>query len=184
MCRLLAQIGLHLLLNTFAIVTCIGAGGLSGQLGTAPSHLSVNSLTSPSLSSSSYTPPTPPLLPLSSPLPAGLYGVSVLLPGYDTLLISGGDVVNTTITNGTTVVPCILSQNSRLFPENIRTVIQPLDDFVPNCSQLAHYWTFLVANMSLCFLGLLLSVVAIFTNCATPCLEDRYQRKWSPQTDA
>lgn len=157
------QIGLHLILNTFAILTCMGAGGLSGLCDTSLSHLVENS---------------------PSSLPAGLYGVSVLLPGFNSLFISGGGTVNGSITNGTTVVSCIFSRGSPLVSEDIRTVLQPLDDFVPDCSQLVQYWTYLVSNMSLCFLGFVLSVVAAITNCATPCLEDRYQSKWSPKTDA
>ena len=112
--------------------------------------------------------------------PPGIYGVTVILPGYDSIVLTGGGDSNFTLSNSTVAVDCIFSPGSQLYSEQIRSVLQPLDMFVPTCSQLDVFWTHLVANMSLCFIGCLISAVAAITNCATPCVEDRYRRKWSP----
>ena len=115
--------------------------------------------------------------------PPGIYGVSVILPGYDSVVVTGGSSGNFTLSNSTVAVDCIFSDGSPLYSKEIQTALQPLDTFVPTCSQLDMFWTHLVANMSLCFIGCLISIVAAITNCATPCIEDRYNKKWSPSQE-
>ena len=77
---------------------------------------------------------------------------------------------------------CVFSESSELYPENVRNVFQPIEEFVPSCDDLDEYWTFLVSIMSLSFIGLLVSIVGILTNCITPCVEDQYEQVWRPKT--
>lgn len=108
---------------------------------------------------------------------AGLYGTSVHLTGFDLLtdMPLGGSGSGQTSTTR-----CIFADSSPLYSSNFRTALSPLDTIVPSCEDLENVWTYLVANMSLCFIGLLVSMVAIVTNCITPCLEESYSKTWRP----
>ena len=102
----------------------------------------------------------------------GLYGTSVQLDGFDDLqgLGSGGGM-------------CIFSESSPLYSEQFRNTFRPIDGLVGSCEDLGGYWEYLVALMSLSVMGLLVSAVAIVSNCITPCCADRYEEKWAPSTD-
>lgn len=115
---------------------------------------------------------------------SGLYGVAVILPGYDSLILTGGSNTSVPVSNTTQTVECVFSPSSPFYPEDMRLVLRHIDELVPVCANLAYYWTHLVANMSLCFIGCVLSAVSAIASCATPCFEDRYQRKWSPQAES
>lgn len=107
---------------------------------------------------------------------AGLYGTAVHLPNFNALvestIIGSGNHANAT----TNTIRCIFSEDAGLYNERFRVVMNSLDTVVPSCDDLNDYWTYLVANMSLCFLGFLVSMVAMFGNCITPCVEDNYTK--------
>ena len=105
----------------------------------------------------------------------GVYGTAVHLPGFSELTIGSGMSQNSSTL-------CVFSESSELYPENVRNVFQLIEEFVPRCDDLDEYWTFLVSIMSLSFIGLLVSIVGILTNCITPCVEDQYEQVWRPKT--
>ena len=81
-----------------------------------------------------------------------------------------------------TTIDCIFTENAEVYSEGFRDTLEVIDQFVPSCDDLADFWTYLIANMSLCFLGLLVSMVALIANCLTPCIEERYGYMfWSPE---
>lgn len=104
----------------------------------------------------------------------GLYGTAIYLPTYNSLTVAGSG-------SGSNIL-CIFSQQSQLYSDEFRIIFRPLDSYVPSCNDLSEYWTYLIAIMSLCFVGCVISVVAIFTNCITPCVEDRYSHSWRAKT--
>ena len=110
----------------------------------------------------------------------GLYGTAVHLPSYNTLInISPQTGSGSGVTNS---ISCIFSENSRLYPENVRLAFRPFEDYIPSCNDLNNYWTYLIGIMSLCFIAIVISFVAVITNCITPCVEDRYSNVWRPKT--
>lgn len=78
---------------------------------------------------------------------------------------------------------CIFSEDSPLYSESFRSSLESLDNLVPSCEDLEVYWKHLISLMSLNVLGLLVSVIAVVTNCLTPCIEDRRDAVWTPKTD-
>jgi hypothetical protein len=107
---------------------------------------------------------------------AGLYGTSVHLPTFADLITPGQNGSNTS------TIQCIFSDGSQLYSNDFRMVFAVIDDQVTNCSDLNTYWSYLIALMSLCFVGMVISIIAIFTNCITPCVEDRYANTWEPKS--
>lgn len=105
----------------------------------------------------------------------GIYGTAVHLPKYSSLLVDSGS-------GDSQDIACIFSDSSTLYGENVRMIFSPIEEYIGSCNDLNDYWTYLVAIMSLCFIGLLVSVVGIITNCITPCVEDRYQHSWKPSS--
>lgn len=101
----------------------------------------------------------------------GLYGSAVHLPGYTTLRS-----LNTTT--------CIFSDPSTLYSDKVRQDLRSLDSLVNSCVDLEPFWKYLISLMSLCFMGLVLSVIAIVTDCTTPCCEDEYRKKWEVKSHA
>ena len=75
-------------------------------------------------------------------------------------------------TNSTT--ECIFAANSPLYTPEFRNTFRPIDGLVNSCENLLDYWEYLISLMSLSFMGLLMSVIAITSNCITPCVEERY----------
>ena len=75
-------------------------------------------------------------------------------------------------TNSTT--ECIFAPNSPLYTPEFRNTFRPIDGLVNSCENLFDYWEYLISLMSLSFMGLLMSVIAITSNCITPCVEERY----------
>jgi len=104
----------------------------------------------------------------------GLYGTAVQLSGYDEFELrreqDGSGAVDR----------CIFFNGSNLYSVEFSNAFRPVDAIVGSCRDLADNWEFLISIMSLSFMGLLISVIAIITNCITPCVEDRYDSEWSP----
>ncbi len=104
-----------------------------------------------------------------------MYGTAVHLPQFSELL--------DTSSGGGQEIRCIFSEDSVLFGDNVRAVLSPIEEYVPSCNDLNDYWTYLIAIMSLSFIGLVVSIVGIISNCITPCVEDHYQHSWKPGND-
>jgi len=104
----------------------------------------------------------------------GLYGTAVQLSGYDEFELrreqDGSGAVDR----------CIFFNGSNLYSVEFSNAFRPVDAIVGSCRDLADNWEFLISIMSLSFMGLLISIIAIITNCITPCVEDRYDSEWSP----
>ncbi len=105
---------------------------------------------------------------------SGAYGTAVHLSEYDNLL--------STSSGGGQMTACIFSDSSSLYTTNVKNFFSPIEELIPDCNDLNEYWTYLVAIMSLSFIGLIVSIVGIFSNCITPCVEDYYQHSWKPGT--
>ena len=73
--------------------------------------------------------------------------------------------------NGT---DCIFAVNSPLYTPGFRNAFRPIDGLIDSCENLLDFWEYLISLMSLSFMGLLISFIAIISNCVTPCLEERY----------
>ena len=73
--------------------------------------------------------------------------------------------------NGT---DCIFAVNSPLYTPGFRNAFRPIDGLIGSCENLLDFWEYLISLMSLSFMGLLISFIAIISNCVTPCLEERY----------
>ena len=102
----------------------------------------------------------------------GVYGTAVHLPQFSELLTTGS--------GGNQEINCIFSEDSTLFGSEARRFLSPIEEYVPSCNELNEFWTYLVALMSLSFIGLVVSIVGIISNCITPCVEDHYQHSWKP----
>ncbi|KAL5505124.1 hypothetical protein EMCRGX_G006505 [Ephydatia muelleri] len=96
----------------------------------------------------------------------GLYGSAVHLPRF-----SEFRSINTTTS-------CIFAENSPLYTDKVRQDLRSLDSLVYSCVDLEPFWKYLISIMSLCFMGLVLSVITIVTDCTTPCCEDEYRKTW------
>jgi len=55
--------------------------------------------------------------------------------------------------------------------------MEPIDALVSSCADLATTWSFLVVIMTLCVVGVIISLVAIISDCAAPCAEEKYEGK-------
>ncbi|XP_003382524.1 PREDICTED: uncharacterized protein LOC100634672 [Amphimedon queenslandica] len=112
---------------------------------------------------------------------SGLYGTAVHLPNFNSLIDSTvtGSGSNA---NSTNTIRCIFSEDSELYSDNFRIVMNSLDTIIPSCDDLSDYWTYLIAIMSLCFIGTLVSLVALIVNCITPCVEDSYTKTYRPDS--
>jgi len=141
-----------------------------------PPPSSFSSSSSPSPSPPPSSPPSPFPSP-SPPPPLPLLPLSVLLPpppsSYFPPLHAEQD-------GSGAVDRCIFFNGSNLYSVEFSNAFRPVDAIVGSCRDLADYWEFLISIMSLSFMGLLISVIAIITNCITPCVEDRYDSEWSP----
>lgn len=106
----------------------------------------------------------------------GLYGTAVHLDEFNLL------TANTT-QPGSEADRCIFDETSPLYTESFRDAFRPIDSLVPSCEDLETHWPFLIALLSLSFMGLLVSLIAIVSNCITPCVEDEYGQDGSNKTD-
>lgn len=52
-----------------------------------------------------------------------------------------------------------------------------MDGLVNSCEDLDEFWKYLISIMSLSFVGFLVSILAIISDCAAPCVEERYDNK-------
>lgn len=71
---------------------------------------------------------------------------------------------------------CIFADGSPLYTAQLSEALRPIDSLVTSCVDLADYWTYLIGLMSLCFVGFILSGVAIISNCIVPCVEGEYDK--------
>ena len=69
---------------------------------------------------------------------------------------------------------CIFSSDSPLYTSGFRETFRPVDSLIDNCEDLDQFWTYLVGLMSLSFIGFVVSLIAIFSDCITPCAEEKY----------
>ncbi len=83
-------------------------------------------------------------------------------------------IVNFLCTGNST---CVFAARSPLYTSQLRDALRPVDTLVSSCADLADYWTYLIGLMSLCFVGFILSGVAIISNCILPCVEGRYDKE-------
>ena len=72
---------------------------------------------------------------------------------------------------------CIFDPSSNLYGDNFRNTFEVLDGLVPSCEDLDATWKYLISIMSLSFVGFLISILAIFSDCVTPCVEEKFERR-------
>lgn len=97
----------------------------------------------------------------------GLYGTAVQLPEFQDFLI----VQRMSADNST----CIFNADSPLYTQGFRDTFRPVDSLVDSCEDLDQFWTYLVGLMSLSFIGFVVSLIAIFSDCIAPCAEEKYR---------
>jgi len=71
---------------------------------------------------------------------------------------------------------CLFDTESPLYSQQLRDALRPVDSLVSDCSELEEYWMYLIGLMSLCFVGFILSIVSLLSNCVVPCVESRYDK--------
>ena len=71
---------------------------------------------------------------------------------------------------------CIFASNSPLFSENFRNTFRSLDGLVESCKDLDAYWKYLISIMSLSFIGFIVSIFAVISDCIAPCMEEKYEK--------
>lgn len=69
---------------------------------------------------------------------------------------------------------CIFNADSPLYTQGFRDTFRPVDSLVNSCEDLDQFWTYLIGLMSLSFIGFVVSLVAIFSDCIAPCAEEKY----------
>jgi hypothetical protein len=52
-----------------------------------------------------------------------------------------------------------------------------VDGLVNSCEDLDDYWKILISIMSLSIVGFLVSILAITSDCVTPCVEENYENR-------
>ena len=125
----------------------------------------------------STIPPSTPIAlycTLSLSLTLSLYGVIIHVPAYTDTINDIDPAINSSL--------CIFAPDVNFYTGTVQEVFQPIDDTITSCEELNEYWTYLVSNMSLCFVALLVTIVGIIANCITPCVEDRYEGAWRPKS--
>ena len=82
-------------------------------------------------------------------------------------------IIPHTLTDNST---CLFDPGSPLYTQELRETLRPIDSLVLSCADLAEFWTYLIGLMSLCFVGFVISVISIISNCVVPCVEGRYEK--------
>ncbi len=78
-----------------------------------------------------------------------------------------------TVSNDT----CIFDSRSPLYTANIRDSFLSVDNLVSSCEDLDEFWRHLIVIMSLSIVGLLVSLLAIISDCVTPCMWKRNMKR-------
>ena len=71
---------------------------------------------------------------------------------------------------------CIFAPNSPLYTESFRNAFLSVDGLITSCQDLSGYWKYLIGIMTLSFVGLVVSVLAIISDCVAPCMEEKYEK--------
>ena len=78
---------------------------------------------------------------------------------------------------------CIFDEDSMLYAEDFRNAFRPIDSLINSCDDLEEYWKYLVSIFSLAFIGMVVSILAIISNCVAPCVEERIEGSQVIKTD-